>query len=88
LTDERINKILRVCRNVHGREFEEKCAERMKTKGFVNRAQHYFGLHYRADLMPEGNDQYLKIFEESGFNWFKKYNPAVPSSPAMLERSE
>jgi hypothetical protein len=81
LTNERLEKILKVCRIVHGREFEEKCAERMKTDGFVNRAQHYFGLHYRADLMPKGNDQYLKIMEESGFNWFKKYNPAAPSAP-------
>jgi hypothetical protein len=55
----------------------------MKTDGFVNRAQHYFGLHYRADLMPEGNDQYLKIMEESGFNWFKKYNPTIPSPPMI-----
>jgi nitroreductase len=83
LTDERMEKILQVCRSVHGREFEEKCAERMKTDGFVNRAQHYFGLHYRADLMPEGNDQYLKIMEESGFNWFKKYNPTIPSAPMI-----
>jgi hypothetical protein len=81
LTDERMEKILQVCQSVHGREFEEKCAERMKTDGFVNRAQHYFGLHYRADLMPQGNDQYLKIMEESGFNWFKKYNPTIPSAP-------
>jgi nitroreductase len=81
LTDERMEKILQVCRSVHGREFEEKCAERMKTDGFVNRAQHYFGLHYRADLMPQGNDQYLKIMDESGFNWFKKYNPTIPSAP-------
>jgi nitroreductase len=81
LTNERLEKILKVCRIVHGREFEERCAERMKTDGFVNMAQAYFGLHYRADLMPEGNDHYLKIMEESGFNWFKKYNPTTPSAP-------
>ena len=81
LTDKRLEKILKVCRIVHGREFEDKCSERMKTDGFVNVAQFYFGLHYRADLMPEANDQYLKIMEESGFNWFKKYTPAAPSAP-------
>jgi nitroreductase len=81
LTSVEMEKILQVCRRVHGREFEEKCAERMKTNGFVNIAQHYFGLHYRADLMPEGNDQYLKIMEESGFNWFKKFNPTITSAP-------
>ena len=81
LTNERLKKILKVCRIVHGREFEEKCAERMKADGFVNSAQIYFGLHYRADLMPEANDQYLRIMEESGFNWFKKYLPTTPSAP-------
>jgi nitroreductase len=81
LTNERLKKILNVCRIVHGREFEAKCAEKMKTNGFVNKAQHYFGLHYRADLMPEANDQYLKIMEESGFNWFKRYTPTTPSAP-------
>ena len=78
LTNARLEKILKVCRIVHGREFEEKCAEKMKTDGFVNVAQHYFGHHYRADLMPQGNDQYLKIMEESGFNWFKKYSLTSP----------
>ena len=81
LTNERLKKILKVCRIVHGRGFEEKCAERMKADGFVNAAQIYFGLHYRADLMPEANDQYLRIMEESGFNWFKKYLPTTPSAP-------
>ena len=81
LTDRRLETILRVCRAVHGREFEEKCAERLKTEGFVNKAQHYFGLHYRADIMPKGNDKYLRIMEESGFNWFKKYTPKIPSAP-------
>ncbi|HMK95305.1 MAG TPA: nitroreductase family protein [Candidatus Limnocylindrales bacterium] len=81
LTNERLEEILKVCRVVHGRKFEEKCAEKMKTDGFVNVPQNYFGLHYRANLMPEGNDQYLKVMEESGFNWFKKYNPTTPSAP-------
>jgi FMN reductase [NAD(P)H] len=81
VTQERLKTILDVCRAVHGEEYAEKCAERIRTKGFVNRAQHYFGLHYRADLMPKGNDQYLKIMEESGFNWFKEYSPTVPPAP-------
>jgi len=76
-TQERFRTILDVCRTVHGEEYAEKCAERIKRDGFINRAQHYFGIHYRADLMPEGNDQYLKIMEDSGFGWFKKYSPQI-----------
>ncbi len=82
VTQERLKTILDVCRAVHGEEYAEKCADRIRADGFVNRAQHYFGLHYRADLMPKGNDQYLRIMEEFGFNWFKEYSPPVPPTPA------
>jgi hypothetical protein len=26
--------------------------------------------------MPDGNDDYLRLMEELGFNWFKKYCPS------------
>ena len=28
-----------------------------------------------TDEMPEGDDEYLEIFEEFGFDWFKKFVP-------------
>lgn len=76
ITEERLEMILKVCQQVHGEELAKKCAERIKANGYINRAQRYFGLHYRADLMPNGNDDYLKLMEEFGFNWFKKYCPS------------
>jgi FMN reductase [NAD(P)H] len=75
VAEKRLETVLKVCRTVHGEGFAEKCASRIKANGYVNIAQYYFGLHYQADLMPKGNDKYLKIMEESGFNWFKKYRP-------------
>jgi nitroreductase len=77
ITEERLETILKVCRTVHGKEFATKCADRIKANGYINRAQYYFGLHYRSDIMPDGNDDYLKVMEEFGFNWFKKYGPAL-----------
>lgn len=74
ITEERLETILRVCRQVHGEDFAKKCYERIKANGYINRAQRYFGLHYRADLMPEGNDNYLKLMKEFGFNCFQKYH--------------
>jgi nitroreductase len=74
ITEERLGTILKVCQQVHGEEFAKKCVERIKANGYINRAQHYFGLHYRANVMPEGNEDYLKFMEEFGFNWFKKYS--------------
>jgi FMN reductase [NAD(P)H] len=84
VAEDRLETILNVCRAVHGEGFAMKCAARIKADGYINRAQHYFGLHYRADLMPKGNDKYLKIMEESGFNCFRKYRPyseAVKKQP-------
>jgi len=74
VSKERLETILKVCRAAHGEEFADKCASQIRADGYINRAQHYFGLHYRADLMPDGNDKYLKIMEDFGFNWFKKYH--------------
>jgi FMN reductase [NAD(P)H] len=80
VTEERLEALLKVCRVCHGEEFASKCAGKVKENGFINRAQRYFGLHYKADLMPEGNHEYLRLMEEFGFNWFKKYQPPTTSS--------
>jgi len=73
ITDENLKKVEDVCRKVKGEEFARECIHRIKEQGYINAAQYYFGLHYCADSMPEGNNTYLKIMEEFGFNWFKKY---------------
>jgi len=75
ITKERLETISKVCRKVHGKEFAKMCLDKIKKTGYITPAQRYFGLHYRADLMPKYNDMYLKVMEEFGFNWFKKYHP-------------
>jgi nitroreductase len=79
-TEQRLAKLLKVCREVHGEEFAAKCARHVKEKGFINMAQHYFGLHYEANEMPLGNDKYLELMEKSGFLCFKKYVPQTARS--------
>lgn len=74
ITEERLETIREVCRVVHGDEFAKKCVERIKENGYINHVQRYFGLHYRADMMREENDELLPIVEEFGFDWFKKYH--------------
>ena len=73
VTKERLKTISRVCRKVHGETFAKKCIEKIKANGYINAVQRYFGLHYCADSIPEGNRKYLKLMEEFGFNWFKEY---------------
>lgn len=74
ITDENLKKIEEVCRKVKGEEFARKCIHKIKEQGYINAAQYYFGLHYCADSMPEGNETYLELMEEFGFRWFKEYH--------------
>lgn len=75
ITKERLKTISEACQKVHGKKFAKRCVEKIKKNGYINPVQRYFGLHYRADLMPKDNDTYLKTMEKFGFNWFKKYHP-------------
>jgi len=45
-----------------GEAFEKECIEGIRAEGRIKMAQRYFGRHYVADEMPEGNDEYLEIF--------------------------
>ena len=75
IKSERLERIERACRTVHGDDFAARCLGKIKQDGHITPAQVYFGLHYCADEMPDGNDEYLKLMEEFGFYWFKKYWP-------------
>lgn len=73
ITPERMEMMAQVGRTVHNDEFVQRCLTRITEQGYINAIQNYFGLHYRADLMPQGNDEYLQIMEEAGFTWFRRY---------------
>ena len=71
ITEERLETITEVCREVHGEEFARRCLARIDENGYINRAQRDFGLECRADSMLEGNERYLGLMEEFGFDWFE-----------------
>ena len=73
ITEDRLKRMAEVCTKVHGCDFADKCITHIKKMGYINVAQRYFGLHYEADLMPEGNEQFVAITKELGFNWFEKF---------------
>jgi nitroreductase len=73
ITPDRLEEIMQVCRRVGGESLAKECRERIEQNGYINVAQNYFGLHYRADLMPQGNEEYLNLMREFGFSWFEKY---------------
>jgi len=74
-TPERLEEISQVCKLVGGERLAQECVERIKENGYINAAQNYFGLVYRADLMPQGNEEYLDLMREFGFAWFENYSP-------------
>jgi len=73
MTEERVEKIRGVCQRVHGHEFAERCVAHIKEHGYINVAQRYFGLHYEADTMPRGNEEFVAMMKEFGFDWFEKF---------------
>jgi FMN reductase [NAD(P)H] len=76
LTDERVAQVEEVCRQVHGSDYAKQCRQRIEEQGYISAVQRYFGLHYRANEMPQGNDEYLALMRERGFNWFEPWSPA------------
>jgi nitroreductase len=73
ITSDRLKTIHAVCAKVKGERFARRCLERIRKTGHINAAQRYFGLHYRADRMPDNNDEFLLIMEECGFKWFRRH---------------
>lgn len=72
INEERLARIEQVCRDVHGEEFARKCIAEIKENGYISPVQVYFGLHYVANEMNQGNAEFLKIMREFGFGWFDK----------------
>jgi len=75
INEERLETIEAVCKTTHGEEFARKCLEHIREQGYISVAHNYFGLHYRADLMPQRNEEFLKTMEDFGFDWFKPFQP-------------
>jgi nitroreductase len=75
VTKSRLERIRRVCTKIHGKKFADACIAAIKKNKYINPAQRYFGMHYDADMMPEGNERFIKIMKKFGFTWFEKFKP-------------
>ena len=71
ITDQHMETFRTVCEETESREIAEKFVEKVKEKGFFNMAQLYFGLHYRASIMAEGNPDILKVIKKAGLNFWE-----------------
>jgi nitroreductase len=73
ITPERLQMLHEVCRDSRSPEFADRCIKAIEKQGFINVAQFIFGLHYSAHKMPLGNEDFLKIMQQFGFNWFSSF---------------
>ncbi|MBI4350957.1 MAG: nitroreductase family protein [Elusimicrobia bacterium] len=55
---------------VHGRKFAQKCVTGVKARKYFNKAQVYFGLHYRADKMLFSTPKHFKMLSRAGLACF------------------
>ncbi len=67
-----LKTITEVCKNVNGDKFANKCLSEIEARKYINRAQLYFGLHYRADKMLAANPKFLKMLKAAGLVCFSR----------------
>jgi FMN reductase [NAD(P)H] len=73
ITPQRSTQFEKACTKAGGKVFAAKCLARVKRQGHFNMAQLYFGLHYRADSMPDSNARFMRQIEKQGFGWFRPF---------------
>ncbi len=70
LTAGALKTMEKVCKTVHGARFARRCLAEIKARKYINRAQFYFGLHYRADVMLGSNAKMIKMLRAAGLTCF------------------
>jgi nitroreductase len=70
ITPDRMARLAETCCAVNGEKFAQQCMRKTRTRGYLNAAQHLFGLHYTADEMTEGNRLFMDAIRKMGFGWF------------------
>ncbi len=76
ITEGRLEAIAGVCRRVHGETYAKRSLARIREAGYINAVQRYFGLHYTADAMAQGNEAFLQAFKKAGLGCFEAFAPA------------
>lgn len=69
---ENLKTITTVCKNIKGKKFTDECLAEIESRKYINMAQRYFGLHYRADKMVDANSKLLKMLKDAGLGCFTK----------------
>lgn len=68
-SDSNLKQIEEVAYDIGGSEYSDKIIEDIKRVGYINQAQRYFGLHYKANWSCIGNREFLETLKKYGFTW-------------------
>ena len=68
-SDSNLKQIEEVAYDIGGSEYSDKIIEDIKRVGYINQAQRYFGLHYKANWSCIGNGEFLETLKKCGFTW-------------------
>lgn len=68
-SDSNLKQIEEVTYDIGGSEYSDKIIEDIKRVGYINQAQRYFGLHYKANWSCIGNREFLETLKKCGFTW-------------------
>lgn len=71
LTESKLSEIYEVASDIGGKEYADKMVNKIKEVGYINIAQRYFGLHYKANWSCTGNQDFIKTLLAYGFPWIK-----------------
>lgn len=77
-TPERLERLAAACRAAGGDPCAEACLELVRARGHIDQIQRLFGLHYAADGMASGNERFVALLKEFGFEPFTPFDPVEP----------
>lgn len=68
-SEKNLQQIFEVANDVGGKKYADDMLDYIKTQGYVNVPQRYFGLHYKANWSCDGNSYFKRMLKLHGFTW-------------------
>lgn len=69
LSDKNLDKLYETTHAISGADEAKNAINYAKSLGHIHFAQRYFGLHYVANYMRKGNQDFLDSLKKAGFDW-------------------
>ncbi|MFD3155891.1 nitroreductase family protein [Haloimpatiens sp. FM7330] len=69
LSESNLSQIREVASDIGGKKYAEEMINKTQEQGYVNMAQRYFGLHYKANWSCIGNKDFIETLLSYGFTW-------------------